>query len=444
MGITAVIIAHDQLELVQQEIKVLELFGEIQKDKIIIIDNASSDGTAEWLQEQMELSYIVYDEGIERYGKILNDVVREWKIQDDLLILWPQYAVLPHALQKMQKILHGEVGAVSSNTIKCDLGQNMDYVKAVDLAQERENIYYEHEKLEMNPGLVLISAAMIKNNGSFDERMYLPTSVMLDYFFRGLTKGNKYLCEMGSYFFEMGEADYYRDKYGKDIDRSVLKEKWGMNYFNNHPNENLITYIQEESMQSFNVLEVGCDCGVNLLAIKNQYPNVKLYGVEINESAAKIASYLADVQVGNIEEKTLDFQGEKFDYIVFGDVLEHLRDPAGTIEYCKKLLKPEGYIVACIPNLMHFSVMHQILNGDFTYSDMGLLDRTHIHFFTYNEIVRMFASCNYDITSMDCIIGGMEIPEEEKQFVAKLVALTNTTQPFMYNTFQYLVKAKMR
>ena len=102
MGITAVIIAHDQLELVQQEIKVLELFGEIQKDKIIIIDNASSDGTAEWLQEQMELSYIVYDEGIERYGKILNDVVREWKIQDDLLILWPQYAVLPHALQKMQ------------------------------------------------------------------------------------------------------------------------------------------------------------------------------------------------------------------------------------------------------------------------------------------------------------------------------------------------------
>jgi len=59
--------------------------------------------------------------------------------------------------------------------------------------------------------------------------------------------------------------------------------------------------------------------------------------VEINPSAAEIANYIAKVTVGNIEERRMDFGGVTFDYIVFGDVLEHLRDPEGTLTYCKRL-----------------------------------------------------------------------------------------------------------
>ena len=88
-----------------------------------------------------------------------------------------------------------------------------------------------------------------------------------------------------------------------------------------------------------------CTFHQDVLYLKNKYPNVKLYGAEINPSAASIASHVAQVQVANIEEKSLDYGEIKFDYIIFGDVLEHLRDPKATIEYCKGLLKENGKIL---------------------------------------------------------------------------------------------------
>ena len=62
--------------------------------------------------------------------------------------------------------------------------------------------------------------------------------------------------------------------------------------------------------------------------------------------------------------------------MVFGDVLEHLKDPERILRECASVLKSDGEILACIPNLMHYSVLHGLLHGNFTYMDTGLLDRT--------------------------------------------------------------------
>ena len=121
-----------------------------------------------------------------------------------------------------------------------------------------------------------------------------------------------------------------------------------------------------------------------------------MFGLEINQNAAKIASKIANVRQGNIEDQQIPFE-EKFDYILFGDVLEHLRNPEGTISYCRKYLTSQGKIITSIPNLMHYSVIRELLKGNFEYTSTGLLDRTHIHFFTYNEIFHMFQENGYEI-----------------------------------------------
>lgn len=156
---------------------------------------------------------------------------------------------------------------------------------------------------------------------------------------------------------------------------------------------------------------------------KNKYQKAHLYGVEINESAAQIASYIADVQVGDIEKRDLDFGNVKFDYIIFGDVLEHLRDPQAVVLYCRSLLKENGKIIACLPNLMHYSVMHSLLSGNFT----------------YYEIMRLFQETAYTIENIK-FIPNSNITEENKAFIRQLLSISNGVEEFMYSAFQYFVK----
>ena len=127
-------------------------------------------------------------------------------------------------------------------------------------------------------------------------------------------------------------------------------------------------------------------------------------------------------------------------YIIFGDVLEHLHNPQAVIRYCRTLLEDEGYILTSIPNLMHISVMKQLLSGHFIYEDSGLLDRTHIHFFTYKEIVQMFMDEDFQLENVLSVTMGMT--GEDEELMKKLLEISQDVQPFMYQTFQYKVAAR--
>lgn len=105
-----------------------------------------------------------------------------------------------------------------------------------------------------------------------------------------------------------------------------------------------------------------------------------LYGIELNENSASIASLVADVIPYNVENGDLPYPQKSFDYIIFGDVLEHLYDPWKTLENMHRLLKPGGKILASIPNIMHYSVINELLDGKWKYADAGILDRTHVRF----------------------------------------------------------------
>ena len=129
-----------------------------------------------------------------------------------------------------------------------------------------------------------------------------------------------------------------------------------------------------------------------------------------------------------------------FDYIIFGDVLEHLHDPLRTIRYCRRFLKSGGCIIASIPNVMHISVMQKLLNGDFTYTDDGLLDKTHIHLFTLNEIVKMFQAGGYAIREMEAI--GLPVSDAQNEVIDKLLRCGGKAGRQMYEAFQYVVCAQ--
>ena len=320
--------------------------------------------------------------------------------------------------------------------------QHMD-IDAVDTLNRLEEAAAGEllHSLYIAHGVWAISRQALEENGRFEELLCDPKNVFLDYKLRLVQKGYSFMvCGNAlAYHTLCGHTSAYASVVSEKEEREALKNKWHMNYINLAPNRNLANMIDEEREAQIRVLEIGCDLGVNLLEIKNKYPNSQLYGLEINPSAVEIARHLVEAQTGNIEDKQIPFVGT-FDYILFGDVLEHLRDPQGVIKYCREKLSEHGAVIACIPNLMHISVMRQLINGRFQYQDIGLLDRSHIHFFTYLQIVLMFQEEGYTLEDMRNI--APPFTPEEAQLAGKLLELSESTDMHMYQTFQYLVRAR--
>jgi 2-polyprenyl-3-methyl-5-hydroxy-6-metoxy-1,4-benzoquinol methylase len=131
------------------------------------------------------------------------------------------------------------------------------------------------------------------------------------------------------------------------------------------------------------VLEVGCSTGFFTKVLVERGCNV--VGIELDPEAAEMAEIWAErVVVGNIDEGDVwnYVKDESFDVVLFGDVLEHLQDPLGALREAVRKIKPSGYVVTSVPNVAHGDVRIALLQGKFPYTERGLLDQTHLRFFT--------------------------------------------------------------
>jgi 2-polyprenyl-3-methyl-5-hydroxy-6-metoxy-1,4-benzoquinol methylase len=140
------------------------------------------------------------------------------------------------------------------------------------------------------------------------------------------------------------------------------------------------------------VLEVGCSSGYFTKALTEQ--GCEVVGIELDPETAAVAEKWAErVVVGDLESPTFwqALEGERFDVVTFGDVLEHLRDPLATLRAAVTHLKPSGTAVISLPNIAHGDVRIALLQGKFPYRDTGITDRTHLRFFTretLGELIR--------------------------------------------------------
>jgi 2-polyprenyl-3-methyl-5-hydroxy-6-metoxy-1,4-benzoquinol methylase len=149
------------------------------------------------------------------------------------------------------------------------------------------------------------------------------------------------------------------------------------------------------------VLEFGCATGYmsDVLAKRR---GCRVTGIELDPEAAAVASaYCERVVVGDAETLDLDehLRDERFDAVLFADVLEHLRDPATMLRRVRPYVAEEGAVVASIPNIAHISVRLALLGGEFRYRDLGLLDDTHLRFFTRESIVDLFESTGFVVST---------------------------------------------
>lgn len=196
--------------------------------------------------------------------------------------------------------------------------------------------------------------------------------------------------------------------------------------------------------QAKKVLDVGCAAGMMGAALKERGVE-EVVGIEINTVAAREAATRLDrVLVGDVEELDLPYPEKYFDAIVMGDVLEHLRDPWAVLNRLQSYLAEEGTVIASIPNVANASVIAGLLNGKWQYADAGILDRTHLRFFTLDGIREMFTNAGFRIVSLN------RVREPLGEWEQKLVALLQSSQ-MVHPSFaeeasvvQYLVVARKK
>lgn len=144
------------------------------------------------------------------------------------------------------------------------------------------------------------------------------------------------------------------------------------------------------------VLDVGCSTGYLARALVRQGCTVS--GIDNDaEAAEKARADLARLVVADLDTIVLAdaFEPASFDVIVFGDVLEHLHDPRALLRQARPLLAAGGHIVISVPNVAHGDVAMALLRGDWDYQPVGLLDETHIRFFTLRTLSALLASCGF-------------------------------------------------
>ncbi len=152
------------------------------------------------------------------------------------------------------------------------------------------------------------------------------------------------------------------------------------------------------------VLDIGCSSG-NFGEVLVKRKRCLVDGIEPDKSDARKASLkLNKVWVMNIENDSLkNLPQGKYDFIYFGDVIEHLVNPIATLERVKPLLNKSGFVIFSIPNMGHIGVRLAILKGKFEYTETGLTDKTHYHFYTEDEVARVFAEAGYVVTNLDFV-----------------------------------------
>ena len=213
-------------------------------------------------------------------------------------------------------------------------------------------------------------------------------------------------------------------------------------YFRNERRE-LAAQVPETARR---VLDVGCGGGDFGAALKRRGAQ-EVVGVEIVERVHALAKQvLDDALLGNIEHMELPFEDGYFDCIVLGDVLEHLVEPGATLRKLARVLAPDGTIVASIPNVRFCQVVSMLAHGRWQYADAGILDRTHLRFFTRTEMIELFEGAGLKVAGIGplSVLTPTQLERDARGFIHMDKMTYGPVDDAEYRdflTYQYLLKA---
>ncbi|NRU39181.1 GT2 family glycosyltransferase/precorrin-6B methylase 2 [Clostridium beijerinckii] len=424
--------------------------------EIIIVDNNSTDGTREWLKEQNDIKLILNDENV-GFPRGCNLGIEAAEKDNDILLLNNDTKVSPRWLDNLKICLYSDesIGAVGPITNNCSnyQGINVPY-STIDHMIEfaSNNNISAPERWEQKPRLIafcmLIKRTVIDKIGNLDERFTPGNFEDDDLCMRIIEAGYKLMVCNDSFIHHFGSTSFKKDFTNFNnaliINAQRFEGKWGFNSNNSSSIKfDIVGQINEPNDRELNILEFDCGLGATLFRLKYMYPNAQIYGIETNKNIAKICGKMIEIMTEDFEDiYTMKFKENKlnfFDYIIIGDRLQLSTDPWKLLKELKNFLKPGGYIIATISNLMHYSVIKELLNGNFIYNKNSILNvRNYNKFFTLTDIHAIFKESGY--VNPYVFHYYTDISQEDNEFLNNLCSIIGNHMKEYFLSYEYVAK----
>lgn len=448
-----VMLTYNNLEYTKKCIESIRKYNSKDNFEIIVIDNNSTDGTREWLKKQKDIKSVLNSEN-RGFPTGCNQGINLAKKQNDIFLLNNDTVLMPNSIFNLRMGLYykeivGATGAVSNCVPYYQeiLEKFKSYEEYVDYAY-RNNITDEsryEERVKLIGFAMFIKRRVLNEVGLLDERFTPGNFEDDDLSLRIILSGHKLMLCKDSYIHHFGSVSFKKN--GKEFNKLLktnsykFKEKWGFySEESMNINRDIISLIDEDSSKEMNILQIGCKCGATLLEIKNKFPLCNIVGTEVNYEMAKISSNFFEVLNKSVEREEFSLKTESFDYIILDNVIQSFYNPQEVLARIKKYLNPKGYVLATVPNVMHYSTVQSLINGVWNYSPLVDSNKNNIRQFTKHEIIQLFNLVEFK----NILIGNINgyISEETNKFVENLnkISLLDISEDL--NVYKYLIKAQ--
>lgn len=460
-GTSIVILSYNTKDYIRQCLESIRNTVFSERCQVIVVDNASTDGSIEYLRT---LDWITLIENDVNHGFPggCNDGIKAADMDNDIYLLNSDTVLPYNALfwLKMGLYENDNVGSTGSVTNYAANGQNViltgmksldEYISYGQQTNVLMDFPYKYKTFLIGFSL-LIKRSVLNEVGLLDERFNPGNSEDVDLGFRILKYGKLNVLCLNSFVFHYGSRSFAElQKSGQDYgdllkkNDAKLQEKLGFDPWSYHKyRTDLFEEIKADRTADIHILEIGCGLGATASLIKTQFPDAEYTGIERNESVASYANAFGDVRVGDIESIDLDdkYKGY-FDYVLLGDVLQYTYDPDSVLKKISEYLKKKGRVLISVPNIRHWSVIIPLLSDDrFEYTGDGIVNKDSIRFFTENDAARRISGNGYSIKKIKTAVSKNEPSEEEIKYLRSLAELSEQPDIDDFMVAEYIYTAE--
>ena len=192
-------------------------------------------------------------------------------------------------------------------------------------------------------------------------------------------------------------------------------------------------------------MEVACREGLFSRALKERFDDLTTWGVDPDPTIRKeIAETHLDKFISGYFPQCLDkIPDVLFDLIIFNDVLEHIYDPWEALENARRRLTNEGILVVSLPNIRHRKVIKDLLlKNEFRYETSGILDISHIRFFTTKSMLRLFDECGFDVVKMEPLVDKVSFIKKWRRKIINTIT-GGKFESLYYTQYGFTLKKKV-
>ena len=364
-----ILVSYNNIEMTRNCIASIRENCISESYELVVVDNASKDGSVEWLKSQQKIKLICNNENV-GFPKACNQGIEVAGAESDIFFLNNDTLLMPNSLFWLRMGLYEQEDVGACGSVSNAVGNHQKIKEIYDtvggyieyaLKHNVPERYPYEERMYLIGFAMLIKRTVVEQVGILDERFSPGNFEDTDYGIRIIKEGYRNRVCRNSFIFHWGSQSFGKklENYKKLLERNkkMFEEKWQRNYeeFTGIHTDIIEKMELDKITDTKTILDLDCGYGMTLAKIQSDYQNVKCYGISKEEETAQIASRYGCVLQGKLESINFHEFSVKFDYMIGVEALDKVTKPKEFLKEIQNFLNTDGSLMLTVENMEKWS-----------------------------------------------------------------------------------------